>query len=189
LADLAVLREEGWDIDILAHHRQGGYVLGLCGGFQMLGRRIADPAGIEGPAGEAVGLGLLDIDTVLGGDKRLAEAAGIDIESGSAVHGYEMHVGVTSGTGLARPMLRLGHRPDGAVSADGRTAGCYLHGLFGADGFRAAFLARLGATPSGLAYEEAIEATLDRLAAHLEQSLELDALLAAARPPRLTEAA
>ena len=189
LADLAVLRQEGWDIDILAHRRQGGHVLGLCGGFQMLGRRIADPEGLEGPAGAASGLGLLDIETVLGNGKRLAEGSGVDIVSGESVRGYEIHLGVTTGPGLARPMLRLGNRPDGAVSEDGRVAGCYLHGLFTGDGFRAAFLERLGAAPSGFAYEAAIEATLDRLAAHLEQSLDLDALLAASRSPRLTEAA
>ncbi|HEX5452794.1 MAG TPA: cobyric acid synthase [Stellaceae bacterium] len=189
LADLAVLRQEGWEIDILAHRRQGGHVLGLCGGFQMLGRRIADPEGIEGPAGAASGLGLLDIETVLGNGKRLAEGSGVDIVSGESVRGYEMHLGVTTGPGLARPMLRLGDRPDGAVSEDGRVAGCYLHGLFTGDAFRAAFLERLGAAPSGFAYEAAIEATLDRLAAHLEQSLDLDALLAASRSPRLTEAA
>ena len=106
------------------------------------------------------------------------------------VRGYEMHLGVTSGPGLARPMLRLGGRPEGAVSADGRVAGCYLHGLFASDAFRRAFLAaarrRRRAT---LAYEPTIETTLDRLADHLEAGLDLDALLAAARPPRLTRAA
>src|SRR5205085_12357530 len=105
LADLAFLREQGWDIDILAHVRQGGQVLGLCGGYQMLGRRIADPHGIEGPCGEAPGFGLLDIETVLGGDKTLAAVSGTEIASGAPVSGYEMHVGVTIGPGLARPML------------------------------------------------------------------------------------
>ena len=145
LADLACLRREGWDIDILAHRRQGGRILGLCGGYQMLGRRIADPDGYEGKPGEAAGLGLLDIDTVLGPEKRLCATAGIDLATGMPVRGYEMHLGVTSGPGLSRPMLELDGRPDGAVSPDGRVAGCYLHGLFAADAFRRAFLARLGA--------------------------------------------
>jgi adenosylcobyric acid synthase len=189
LADLTALRREGWDIDMLAHRRRGGQVLGICGGYQMLGRSIADPDGIEGASGREVGLGLLDIDTVLGDRKRLAEASGIEIASGAPVRGYEMHLGVTSGDEIARPMLRVGDRPDGAVSVDGRVAGCYLHGLFASDEFRRAFLARLGAAPSAFDYEATIEATLDRLADHLEASLDLDRVLAASRAPRLTKAA
>jgi adenosylcobyric acid synthase len=188
LADLAFLRREGWDIDLLAHHRQGGHILGVCGGYQMLGRQIADPEGIEGPPGETAGLGLLDIDTVLGGDKRLAEAKGHEVASGKPVRGYEMHLGITTGPGLARPMLSLNGRTDGAVSPDGTVAGCYLHGLFASDSFRHAFLARLG-TEGSAQYDATIEATLDALAEHLEQSFDLDALLAAARPVRLTRAA
>jgi len=189
LADLAALRREGWDIDITAHRRRGGHVLGLCGGYQMLGRTIADPQGREGPAGNAAGLGLLDIDTMLGDAKHLGLATGADAAGGAPVSGYEMHLGVTTGAGLTRPMLRLGERADGATSPDGRVAGCYLHGLFASDAFRRAFLARLGAAPSALAYEASIDDTLDRLADHLEANLDLDAILAAARPPRLTRAA
>ncbi len=188
LADLAALRREGWDIDILAHRRHGGHVLGLCGGFQMLGRRVADPEGREGPAGDAPGLGLLDVATMLGGDKQLREAAGVEVASGAAVQGFEMHLGQTTGSGLARPMLDLGGRPDGAVSADGRVAGCYLHGLFAGDAFRRAFLRRLGAD-SAVAYEATIERTLDGLADHVERHLDLEALLAVSRPPRLRRAA
>jgi adenosylcobyric acid synthase len=189
LADLAFLRREGWDIDLMAHRRQGGHILGLCGGYQMLGRSIADPNGIEGPVGEMAGLGLLDVETVLGRNKRLAEAVGRDVTTGTSVRGYEMHLGMTTGTGLARPMLDLDGRPDGAVSADGRVAGCYLHGLFASDPFRRAFLARLGAAAGAVAYEQMIERVLDGLADHLERHLDLAALLAAARPPRLIRAA
>ncbi len=190
LADLAALRREGWDLDILAHRRHGGRILGLCGGFQMLGRRVADPLGCEGEPGERPGLGLLDIDTVLAGDKRLAAISGRDIASGEAVRGYEMHLGTTTGPGLRCPMLRLADgRADGAVSADGLVAGTYLHGLFAGDAFRRAFLAGLGATSDGVAYEARIEAILDALADHLEQNLDLDGLLAAARPPRFSRAA
>ena len=189
IADLAVLREQGWDIDLLAHRRHGGRILGLCGGYQMLGNTIADPQGVEGPPGEAAGLGLLDITTVLGGEKRLTAAAGVAVASGAPVRGYEMHVGITTGPGLARPMLRLGGRDEGCVSPDGRIAGCYLHGLFASDAFRRAFLAGLGGEPGDIAYEAQVEETLDRLAEHLERSLDLAALLAAARPPRLKEAA
>ena len=189
MSDLAFLRRQGWDIDLLAHHRQGGHILGLCGGYQMLGRRIADPEGIEGPPGEAQGLGLLDIETVLGGGKRLAEAGGHEAASSMPVHGYEMHLGVTTGPGLERPMLQLDGHPDGAVSPDGRVMGCYLHGLFASDPFRRAFVARLGATAGAFAYEPMIDDVLDGLADHLERHLDLEALLAAARPPRLTRAA
>jgi adenosylcobyric acid synthase len=189
IADLAFLRREGWDIDLLAHRRQGGHVVGLCGGYQMLGNSIADPHGSEGPPGEVRGLGLLDIDTVLGGEKRLVTAEGIELASGASVRGYEMHLGATTGPGLARPMLRLGGGDDGCVSVDGRVAGCYLHGLFASDPFRRAFLARLGAQPGNILYEQQVEATLDALADHLEISLDLPALLAAARPPRLRRAA
>jgi len=182
LADLGALRVEGWDVDLAAHVRRGGAVLGLCGGLQMLGREIADSGGIEGPPGSVAGLGLLDLETTLAPVKRLAEIAGRELVSGERVTGYEMHMGRTSGPALARPMLELEGRPEGAVSADGRVMGCYLHGLFAADGFRHAFLARLRArTASGVAYEARIEATLDALADHLESAVDIDGLLELAR--------
>jgi adenosylcobyric acid synthase len=185
LADLDVLRREGWDIDILAHHRHGGRILGLCGGFQMLGRGVSDPEGREGRHGRAAGLGLLEVETVLAGDKRLVATAGVEIATGLPVQGYEMHIGTTTGPGLSRPMLRLAAGADGAVSTDGRVAGCYLHGLFASDRFRSAFVRRLGARPGRFGYARRLEATLDALADHLAANLDLAALLAAARPPRL----
>ncbi|MFQ5774285.1 MAG: cobyric acid synthase [Kiloniellaceae bacterium] len=182
IADLAFLRAQGWDVDLAAHLRRGGFVVGLCGGYQMLGARVHDPRGIEGARGEVPGLGLLDIETELGGDKTLVEAEGIELSTGRAVRGYEMHLGRATGPGPERPMLRLGERFDGAVSPDGRVMGCYLHGLFAADAFRHAFLARLKhRAASGLAYEAEIDAVLDRLAEHLEAHLDLDRLLVAAR--------
>lgn len=184
LADLAVLRREGWDLDLTAHLRRGGQVLGLCGGYQMLGRRIRDPEGIEGPPAEAEGLGLLDLETELAGAKTLTEVEGVELASGAALRGYEMHIGITRGPALERPLLRLGGRDDGAVSADGKIAGCYLHGLFAADGFRQAFLARLKSrADSGLAYEAEVERVLDALAGHLEANLNLEALLRFAERP------
>ena len=189
IGDLEFLRREGWDIDIVAHHRQGGKVFGICGGYQMLGRTIADPLGMEGPKQTVAGLGLLDIDTVLTGAKRLGKAAGIGLDTGMPVAGYEMHLGETTGPGLERPMLCLAGGPDGCASADGRVAGCYLHGLFAGDAFRRAFLATLGAKASGVAYEHQIERTLDVLADHLERNIDLSAILAAARPPRFKRAA
>jgi adenosylcobyric acid synthase len=188
LADLDFLRREGWDIDILAHRRHGGHILGLCGGYQMLGRTIADPLGVEGNAATVPGLGLLDVDTVLGVEKRLQSIAGVELATGLPVNGYEMHLGATTGLGLGRPMLELEGRSDGAVSADGLVAGCYLHQLFANDRFRASFLAQLGAASSDFAYEHQVEVTLDALADHLESHLDLTALLAAARPPGFTSA-
>jgi adenosylcobyric acid synthase len=182
LADLAFLKREGWDIDILAHARRGGMVVGLCAGYQMLGRRIADPDGVEGPAGEVPGLGLLEVETVLGGTKTLRQVHGRDVVTGAPVTGYEMHMGVTRGPGCERPMLDLDGRPDGARSADGRILGCYLHGLFAADGFRRAFLSRLReGLGDGVAYETQVEETLDKLADHLAAALDLDRLLEIAR--------
>jgi adenosylcobyric acid synthase len=189
IADLEFLRREGWDIDLFAHRRQGGRILGLCGGYQMLGRSIADPLGVEGRQQTVPGLGFLDIETVLTDTKRLAESCGVELATGMRVRGYEMHIGETTGPGLERPMLRLAGGPDGCVSADRLVAGCYLHGLFSSDPFRRAFLAAFGAAPGEIAYEHIIENTLDSLADHLGNSLELSALLAAARPPRLRQAA
>ncbi|WP_238375968.1 cobyric acid synthase [Ectothiorhodospira magna] len=185
-ADLEVLRREGWDIDILSHVRQGGRVVGLCAGFQMLGKVVRDPRGIEGEPGETPGLGLLDLDTEIGAEKTLIELDARDTLSGCRVTGYEMHMGRTHGPGLERPWLMLDHgngspRPEGAVSLDGRVTGGYVHGIFGDDGFRAAWLSRVGAQASTLDYEARVEAALEALADHCEENLDLDALLALAR--------
>jgi adenosylcobyric acid synthase len=180
IADLAALCAAGFDVDIAAHVRRGGAVLGLCGGYQMLGRRIADPNGIEGPAGDVAGLGLIDVETVLVGDKRLAPAQGEAL--GAPFRGYEMHMGVTTGPDCARPFAKLADGvADGAVSADGRIAGTYVHGLFADDRQRSAWLTRLGAGPSAVAHDALVEATLDRLAAHVAAHLDVDRLLRLSR--------
>jgi adenosylcobyric acid synthase len=182
IADLAAFRAEGWDIDLAAHLRAGGRVLGLCGGYQMLGRRIADPDGLEGPPGAVDGLGHLDIETILAGDKTLVEIAVTDRLTGLAITGYEIHLGRTTGPATARPLLSLDGRPEGAISADGRIAGCYLHGLFGADAWRRHYLTMLGAAVDPeLDHAALIESVLDRLAEHLEAHLDLDRLLEIAR--------
>lgn len=178
IADLAALREEGWDIDLKAHVRRGGRVLGICAGYQMLGRVIRDPLGIEGAPDDTEGLGFLDIETELTAEKRLIAAQGIELSTAAPVRGYEMHVGRSQGAATRRPMLHLQSGDDGAVSPDGRIAGCHLHGLFASDAFRRAFLTRLGATPDFSFENEArVEAALDALARHLERHLDLDALL------------
>jgi adenosylcobyric acid synthase len=178
IGDLQALREAGWDIDIKAHVRRGGRVLGLCGGYQMLGVRLDDPEGTEGPAGAVDGLGLLAVETRLGGDKALVEVTGKDCASGQSVRGYEMHIGSTSGTDCARPMLDLRGRPDGAMSDDGRIMGTYVHGIFASDAFRHAFLSSLRArSDSGLAYESSVDQVLDELADHLARHLDTRRIL------------
>jgi len=177
LGDLKYLREQGWDIDILAHARRGGAVLGLCGGYQMLGCAVRDPDGIEGEADSVEGLGLLDVETVLEPAKRLATVNGVHRETGEALAGYEMHLGRTEGNDRARPFAVVAGHEEGATSANGRIAGTYLHGLFASDAFRHAYLMALGATGSETAYETLIEETLDALADHLEQHVDLGLLL------------
>jgi len=180
IADLAALRQAGFHIDIAAHLRRGGMVIGLCGGYQMLGRVIRDPAGVEGLPGVAEGLGLLDVETTLSGEKRLEPARG-DAD-GVPFSGYEMHMGVTTGADCALPFARLsGGTPEGARSADGRVIGTYVHGLFGDDRQRSAWLTRLGAGPSAFAHEVLVERTLDRLAAHLAAHMDVERLLSLAR--------
>lgn len=180
IADLAALRKAGFDVDIAAHVRRGGRVLGLCGGYQMLGRTLADPDGIEGPPGDVAGLGLLDIETVLTGDKQLEAVTG-QTADGVGFTGYEMHVGETTGPDTTRPFGLIGGRPEGAVSADGLVCGTYVHGLLADDGQRRAWIERLGGAASALNYEEGVDAALDALAAHLEAHLDVDALIRIAR--------
>ena len=181
LADLVQIREEGWDIDIRAHHRRGGLIVGLCGGYQILGQMVRDPDGIEGPPGEAPGLGFLDVTTILTGNKSLAECVGSENLSGQEVRGYEMHIGKTEGPDTKRPWLTLADgQPEGAISAEGRVFACYLHGIFSADEFRRDFLTRLGNVSHTISYEASIDQTLDKLATHLERHIDVDALLASA---------
>jgi adenosylcobyric acid synthase len=179
--DLDFLRAQGWDIDLAAHVRRGGYVLGICGGYQMLGRRILDPDGIEGPAGETSGLELLDVDTVMTPDKRLTRTEATHAATGAPIRGYEIHIGQTTGEARSRPFASVAGEAEGALSVNGRVMGSYLHGMFSGDAFRRAFLRQLGAAPSATSYAAGIEETLDKLAAHLETHLDVEGLLAVAR--------
>jgi adenosylcobyric acid synthase len=181
IADLAALREAGFDIDIAAHLRRGGMVLGLCGGYQMLGRAVHDPEGIEGSAGTAPGLGLLDVETALAGEKRLEPVDGVTFDS-APFTGYEMHMGVTEGPDRARPFAHLADgSAEGAMSADGRVVGTYIHGLFAADPQRSAWLQRFVPGGATIAYDALIEETLDKLAAHLAAHIDVDRLLSLSR--------
>jgi len=181
IADLAALREAGFDIDIAAHLRHGGTVLGLCGGYQMLGRAIHDSEGVEGPRGSASGLGLLDVETTLANEKRLDKIEGTSSD-GAPFTGYEMHMGLTAGPDCARPFARFADgNAEGAMSASGRVIGTYIHGLFADDRQRAAWLARFAPGGTAIAYEALVEETLDRLAAHLAANIDIDRLLSLAR--------
>ncbi|MES2449068.1 MAG: cobyric acid synthase [Pseudomonadota bacterium] len=177
IPDLAFLRAEGWDIDILAHYRRGRPVLGLCGGYQMLGRSVADPDGIEGPAGIVPGLGLLDVTTTLSPQKTLERVTGTAL--GARFDGYEMHMGETTGPDTARPVGRFDDgRPDGATSPNGLVAGSYVHGLLADARQRRAWLARIGIEGSGPDHRASIDAALDAIAATLEKHLDIDAIIA-----------
>jgi adenosylcobyric acid synthase len=177
LSDLDFVREQGWDIDLKAHVRRGGRVLGICGGFQMLGRTVSDPGGIEGRAGAAYGLGLLDVDTVLSGDKVLEPCRGRTVVGDAAYEGFEMHMGRTTGEGLGRPLLRRADGSgEGAVSANGRVAGCYVHRLFDAGTARAALLVPLGVASEAVDHSLAVDAALDEIAAALEVHVDVAAL-------------
>jgi len=179
IADLAALRGEGWDIDILAHHRRGGQIIGLCGGYQMLGRRVSDPDGREGPPGEAEGLGLLDVATRLTGAKTLRQVAGTAL--GARFDGYEMHMGETGGADAARPFARFDDgRSDGAISASGQVMGSYVHGLLARAELRGALLARLGVVAEGGDHRARVDAALDEIAAVLEAHLDMPGLIALA---------
>lgn len=189
MADLRFLKDQGWDIDILAHYRRGGHVVGICGGYQMLGRMVHDPNGVEGAPGSEAGLGLLDVETVMAGDKTLRKTTGLTagnnaaFAAGIAVDGYEIHMGQTEGPDRERSWLDLNGTSDGAISADGHVLGCYLHGLFGSDPFRDAFLATLRSEEArqSTRFEAGIDAALDELADHLEACLDLDGMLELAK--------
>ncbi|HEX2509586.1 MAG TPA: cobyric acid synthase [Microvirga sp.] len=183
IADLAFLRTEGWDVDLKAHRRRGGRILGLCGGYQMLGRSIADPDGLEGPPETVPGLGLLDVDTVLAARKTVRPVMALHAASGTELSAYEIHLGETGGPDASRAPFVRGGVPEGAASSDGRVTGTYLHGLFSADGFRRAFLRALRPDLGfgGLSYEAEVEWTLDGLADHLAAHLDTDRILAIAR--------
>jgi adenosylcobyric acid synthase len=168
-ADLAWLQRQGWPDAIRRHLRYGGKVIGICGGFQMLGQHVDDPDGVEGAAGRSEALGLLDLSTTLAREKRLARVGGrcvFDPASlGDAVEGYEIHMGVSSGTALARPAFEIDGRDEGACSSDGQILGSYLHGMFDHPSACAALLRWAGLHSEHAVDASALrEASLDRIA-------------------------
>jgi adenosylcobyric acid synthase len=181
IADLIDFRRNGWDRDLAAHRRRGGHVLGICGGYQMLGRIVRDPDGIEGKVTVTEGLGLLDVETVMEPEKTVRNVTARSVAFDTLLSGYEIHLGSTTGPDCLRPTAVINGVEDGATSADGKISGTYMHGLFGADAFRQKFLESLGVRGGGIDYRAEVERALDEIAAHLERHLDCDAIFAAAR--------
>ncbi|WP_432283213.1 cobyric acid synthase [Aminobacter sp. BA135] len=181
IGDLLLFRDNGWDRDLEAHRRRGGHVVGICGGYQMLGRVVHDPLGIEGSVTRAEGLGLLDVETVMAPEKTVRNVEARSVRYGEPLSGYEIHLGKTTGADCVRPTAVINGVDDGATSADGKVFGTYMHGLFGADGFRGRFLESLGIRGGGIDYRAEVERALDEIAEQLERHLDCDAIFAAAR--------
>ncbi|MEL6758604.1 MAG: cobyric acid synthase CobQ, partial [Pseudomonadota bacterium] len=170
--------------DVHAHARAGGRVLGICGGYQMLGKSIFDPHGHDGMPGTAEGLGLLDIETAMTGEKRVATIDAISPLIDDPVSGYEIHIGESFGPDTQRPIFTVNGKPDGASSANGLIEGTYLHGVFSHDGFRQAWLRSVrGSFESVLNYEDSVETALDELADGVERAIDIDHLFALAKRP------
>ena len=180
ISDLAAMRAEGWDVDLAAHVRRGGHVLGLCGGYQMLGETLADPEGIEGPAGSVRGLGHLAVETVMAPIKHLSMKTGVHPASGRILSGYEIHIGETSGPDCDRAWLSFAGKAEGAASPSGRVRGCYMHGIFSSDQFRRAYLAQFS-VESALDFEAGVDEALEALADHVEKFINVDLFLTLAR--------
>ncbi len=180
IGDLVDFRAQGWDRDLARHVKRGGRVIGICGGYQMLGRVVRDPLGIEGGTTEADGLGLLDVETEMAPEKTVRNSEAWSLEHDVPLKGYEIHLGLTEGPDCARPPVRIGNRADGALSPDGRVMGTYLHGIFGNDAYRRGLLSTFGIEGDRLSYREGVDRALDELASELEALLDprwLDGLL------------
>jgi adenosylcobyric acid synthase len=184
ISDLAALRWNGWEDEILAHHAAGGPVLGVCGGYQILGREIADPHGLEGARSTVKGLGLLDVETRMEAGKAVRNVAAHSTFFEASIDGYEIHIGQTKGPDCQRAFSTIGDRSDGAISVDGRVFGTYLHGLFTSDAFRLSFLRKFGLAASANNYWSDVGAALDEIAVELDR-LGLGAVLDHARAPQI----
>ncbi|MER8971989.1 MULTISPECIES: cobyric acid synthase [unclassified Mesorhizobium] len=181
IGDLLKFRENGWDCDLAAHRKRGGQIVGICGGFQMLGHVVRDPDGIEGSVTETQGLGLLDVETVIEPEKTVRNVSARSVPFDLPLEGYEIHLGRTTGPDTLRPSAVINGIDDGAISTDGKVLGTYMHGLFSADAFRAKFLESLGVKGGGIDYRAEVERALDEIAAELETHLDCDAIFGLAR--------
>lgn len=176
LADLAFLKHQGWDIDILSHARRGGRVIGICGGYQILGGMIHDPEGSEGPAGSAQGLGLLDVETRLEGQKTLKTVTGTLAKTRAPFTGYEIHIGQTTGADTENPAAFIDGQPQGATSSGGSITGLYVHGLFDQAEARAALFPELEGKLCDIDQSQRVDQALDRIAEALETHLDITTL-------------
>ncbi|MBB4214862.1 cobyric acid synthase CobQ [Rhizobium anhuiense] len=172
ISDLADFRAQGWDRDLQAHVRRGGRVIGICGGYQMLGRTVHDPLGLEGGTVETSGLGLLDVETEMAPEKTVRNSHARSTEYDAPLAGYQIHLGITRGPDCDRPSAIIDGTPDGALSADGRIMGTYLHGLFGSDAYRARLLQSFGLSGERKNYRESVDQALDEIAGDLERHLD-----------------
>ncbi|MEM7241171.1 MAG: cobyric acid synthase [Pseudomonadota bacterium] len=181
IGDLAYFKEQGWHHDLRALVRAGVPVLGICGGYQMLGTKIHDPEGIEGPAGSVDGLGYLNVETVMTPKKRLAEVAGTLKGFDLALRGYEIHIGQTDGPDIENAWLSIDGKDHGAASPNGQIKGCYLHGMFESDAFRKYFFAQIGIKTDLQNFSDTVETTLDALADHIKTHCDMDQIIKLAR--------
>jgi adenosylcobyric acid synthase len=172
IADLADFREQQWDVDLVAHVKRGGRVIGICGGYQMLGRTVLDPLGIEGGGLEASGLGLLGVETELAPEKTVRNSTAMSVEYNVPLSGYQIHLGATVGEDCGRPFAIVDGILDGAVSGDGRIIGTYLHGLFASDAYRSELLRSFGLSADRRNYRAGVEHALDEIAEELETHLD-----------------
>ncbi len=177
IADMVEMQANGWAEQIQEYAAKGGAVIGICGGYQMLGKSISDPHGIESKKSEIAGLGLLDVDTELVAGKTVRISKAISCEHNTELEGYEIHLGRTQGRDCENPMMQIVGESHGAISANGKIKGCYLHGLFTNDEYRAALIRSLGGKSSGGNYLDAINNALDELATAIEGNLDVDSLL------------
>lgn len=177
--DLAALREHGWEPRIARHLRYGGKVLGICGGFQMLGQQLHDPLGLEGEVGSSAGLGWLEMETTLEAHKQLKQVSGQLAFANAQLQGYEIHMGVSTGRALARPVHLLSGQAEGALSEDGQVAGSYIHGLFDHPQACAAWLEWAGLSEQvAYDYTQLREQSLEKLADSVQQHFNWSALAA-----------
>ena len=183
IADLNFLKCQGWDIDIKAHYRRGGFILGICGGYQILGTDIVDEKGFDGLPSKAKGLGLLDVQTKMGKEKNLGKKEFISALNGKKISGYEIHLGITSGKDCNNPFATFSKRNDGAISSNGLVMGTYIHGLFVSDEFRNKLVTKLSSEEreENVSYHDNLNFILEEFVSVLEDNLDIDLMLSAAR--------